>query len=84
MRIRAPVGRRGEVVLSYVCRHCHRFPIEDYIWWVPTRPVQVVVRGVRRPDQFWKNPNRVLVIQDSTDRSGPKDVSGPRSAAGRA
>ena len=44
----------------------------------------VQVRGVRRPDQFWKNPNRVLVIQDSTDRSGPKDVSGPRPAAGRA
>ena len=19
---------------SYVCPHCHRYPLEDYIWWV--------------------------------------------------
>ena len=26
------VLRRG-VTLSYVCPHCHRLPLEDYVWW---------------------------------------------------
>ena len=25
---------RGGVTLSYVCPHCHRFPLEDYTWWI--------------------------------------------------
>ena len=32
-----PLGGQGEVTLSYVCPHCHRYPVEDYIWWVSTR-----------------------------------------------
>ena len=36
--------------LSYVCSHCHRYPLEDYIWWVSTenrnKTVQLVVRGM--------------------------------------
>ena len=36
-RIIAPIGRKGGVTLSYVCLHCHRYPLEDYIWWVSTR-----------------------------------------------
>ena len=24
--------RRGGVTLSYVCPHCHRYPLEDYDW----------------------------------------------------
>ena len=30
-RIIAPVDEMGEVILSYVCPHCHCFPIEDCI-----------------------------------------------------
>ena len=26
--------RTGGVPLSYVCPHCHRYPLKDYIWWV--------------------------------------------------
>ena len=35
-RIVAPVGGKGGVTLSYVCPHCNRFPLEDYVWWVST------------------------------------------------
>ena len=28
------VEEKGGVARSCVCRHCHRFPMEDYIWWV--------------------------------------------------
>ena len=24
----------GGVTLSYVCPHCHRFPLEDNMWWI--------------------------------------------------
>ena len=29
-----PIEGQGGVTLSYVCPHCHRYPLEDYIWWV--------------------------------------------------
>ena len=35
-RIVEPVGGLGGRTLSYVCPHCHRFQVEDYIWWVST------------------------------------------------
>ena len=28
------VEGQGAVILSYVCPHCHRYPLEDYVWWV--------------------------------------------------
>ena len=31
-----PVQGRGRFTLSCVCPHCHRYPLEDYIWWVST------------------------------------------------
>ena len=49
-------------MLSYVSPHCHRFPLEDYIWLVSTRHGQY----------SWKNPNRVLVTLDSADPSKAK------------
>ena len=33
-RITAPNGGAGGATLSYVCPHCHCFPLEDHIWWV--------------------------------------------------
>ena len=33
-RIIAPVGRQGGVTMSYLCPHCNRFLLEDYILWV--------------------------------------------------
>ena len=33
-RINVPVQVQGFVTLSYVCPHCHRYPLEDCIWWV--------------------------------------------------
>ena len=31
-----PVEGEGWVTLSYVCVHCHRYPLEDCIWFVST------------------------------------------------
>ena len=33
-RIIVPVEGQGEVTLTHVCPHRHRYPLEDYIWWV--------------------------------------------------
>ena len=44
-RIIAPVGGEGVVSLSFVCSHCHRFSIEDDIWWVSTRHGKKQCRG---------------------------------------
>ena len=55
-RIVVPVEAQGGVTLSYVCPHCHRFPLEDHIWCVSSgeeeEAVQLVVCGVRRPVQL--------------------------------
>ena len=40
-RIIVPVEGQGGVTLSYVCPHCHRYPLEE--------AVQLVVRCVWRP-----------------------------------
>ena len=32
-----PVRRQGGVTLSYVCLHCHRYPLGAYIWWVSAK-----------------------------------------------
>ena len=60
-RIIAPVEGQGEVTLSYVCPHGHRYPLEDYNWWVSMghgdsakkENIQCCcqVRGMRRPVQ---------------------------------
>ena len=71
-RIIAPVGGQGGVTLSYVYPHCHRFPIEDCIWWVSTRHGKKQCNWwcAACGDQYsWKNPNRYLVIHDSADPS---------------
>ena len=61
---------QGGVTLPYVCPHCHRFPLEDYIWWISSG------HGKKQCNWWceaggglydWKVPNKVLVIQDSTD-----------------
>ena len=38
-RTTVPVEGQGWVTLSFVCPHCHRYPVEDYIWWVSTKHV---------------------------------------------
>ena len=74
-RICVPVEGQGAVSMSYVCPHCHRFSLEDYIWWVSAG------HGNKQCNWWcaacggqynWKAPNRVLVKQDSTDRREAK------------
>ena len=58
-RIIAPNDGSGGVTLSYVCPHCHCFPLEDNIWWVSSghsdgnrkkkEAVQLVVCSLWRP-----------------------------------
>ena len=62
-RIIVPVEGQGEVTLSKVCLHCHRYPLEDDIWWVSS--VQLIVCCMWWPEEL-EGP-RILVIQDSTD-----------------
>ena len=74
-RIIGPVGGPGETTLSYVCPRCHRYPFDHYIWWVSTK------HGKKQSNLWcaacggqydWRDPNKVLVTQDSTDRSEAK------------
>ena len=74
-RIIAPVGGQRGVTQSYVCPHCHRFPIEDYVWWVSTRHGEEQCNwwcAACGGQYTWRNPNGVLVLQDSTDRREAK------------
>ena len=70
-RIIVPVEGQGGATLSNVCPHCHRYPLEDHIWWVSSG------HGKKQCNWWcaacggqcnWKSPNRVLAIQDSTSR----------------
>ena len=54
--------RTGEgVTLPYVCPHCHRFPLEDYIWWVSSgHAIGGVQRAAastigRHPTESWSH-----------------------------
>ena len=65
-----PVQGQGVITSSYVCPHLYRFPIEDYIWWSldGTREKQCNWWCTACGGQYrWKDPNRVLVVQDSAD-----------------
>ena len=75
-RITAPIAGVGDVTLSYVCPHCHCFPLEDYIWWVSSQHGEGNNRTKKQCKWWcaacggqhdWSAPNGVLVIQDSTD-----------------
>ena len=64
-------GREG----SHCRPQCHRFPIEDHIWWVSTK------HGKKQCNWWfaacggqynWRNPNGVSVIRDSADPSEAK------------
>ena len=75
-RIIAPVEWRGGVTLSYVCHHYHGYPLEDCIWWVSmehgdssNKGEKSVAGGARHANgQYnWKDPNEILVTQDSAD-----------------
>ena len=74
-RIIVPVEGQGGVTLSSVCPHCHRFPLEDHIWWFSSG------HGKKRCSLWcaacvgqynWKAPNRALVTQDSTNQRDAK------------
>ena len=62
-RIIVPVDEMGGVTLSYVCPHCHRYRLEDYIWRISSG------RGQKQCN--WRcapcggHPNRVLATPDS-------------------
>ena len=60
--------------LSYVCPHCHRYLLENYIWWVSIRQgdsskkkkKQCIWWCAAYGGQYdWRNPNGVLGLQDS-------------------
>ena len=61
---------QGRVALSYVCPHCHCLPLDDYIWCVSSG------HGEKQCNWWctacggqydWRAPNRMFVIEDSTD-----------------
>ena len=55
--------------------NCHCFPLEDYIWWVSSEhgEKQCGWWCAACGGQYdWRAPNRVLVIQDSTDQREAK------------
>ena len=55
--------------MSYVLPHCLRFPLKDYIWSSAHAKKQCNYLCAACGGQYnWKVPNRVLVMQDSTDR----------------
>ena len=62
------------MTLSYVCPHCHCFPLQDYIlsglFWAWKAAVQLVVW---RPSTIG-GPNKVLVIQDNPNRGEGKVI----------
>ena len=89
-RIIVPVEGQGGVMLSYVCPHCHRLPLEGYIWWVSMVHGDGSKNKKKQCDWWcaacggqdnWRAPNRVLVMQDSAGQRG-EGVSGARPAAG--
>ena len=74
-RVVVPVEGQGGVTLSYVCPQCHRYPLEDCNWWGSSK------RGNKQCNWWcaacgghydWRNPNRVLIRQGSTDRHEAK------------
>ena len=79
-RIIVQVEGQGGVTLSFVCPHCHRHPLEDYIWWVSSghddgrkKKKQCIWSCAACGGQYdWRNPNRFAVTQDSTDRGEAK------------
>ena len=80
--------------MSYACPHCHLYPLEDYIWWVPSRHGDVNKKKKKKKKKKkcnwwcgacggqhdWRNRNRILVIQESTDRVEAKFLPSARSA----
>ena len=64
-RVIAPTGVQGRVTMSYLCPHCHSFPMEDYVWWVSgeKKAFKLVARDLWRKNYDWKQSNRLLVVQ---------------------
>ena len=68
-RIIVLVEGQGGVTLSYVCLHCHRVPLEDYIWWFSMGHGDSRKKGKKQCSRWcaacggqcnWRNPNRVF------------------------
>ena len=71
----------GGVTLSYVCPHCNRFPLEDYIWWVSTGHGDGNNRKKKHCNWWcaacggqseWRAPDRILVVQLCVNASEAK------------
>ena len=59
-------------VTSYVCPHCHRYPSSGGSHR-STRGSSATGGAQRCGGQYdWRNPNRVFIMQDSTDRREAK------------
>ena len=61
--------RTGWVTLSHLCPFCHRCPFENYIWWVSSKHGKKQCnwwRAAHGGQCDWRNPDRVLIMQDST------------------
>ena len=81
------VGGQGGVTLSCVCPYCHRYPLEDYIWWVSRRHGDSSKRRQKQCNWWcgacgghfnWRDPNGALVIQDGEWREWYAPSSTPQ------
>ena len=71
------MGEGQGITLTCVCPHCHRFPAEDYIWWVTQvhddsgknkkKQCCVACGG----QHYWRPPNCMLITKNG---SGPSEA----------
>ena len=79
-RIIALVRGQGGVTLSYVCFHCHRFPLAHYIWRVSLTPG--TASKIRKKQCNWGSLRRSVQLEGPeqilfyTGRCGPSDAKG--------
>ena len=90
-RIIAPIVGMGGATLSYVCPHCNRFSVEDYIWWLSTGHGDGSNRK-KKHCSWWcavcggqyerRAPNRILVVQLGTNANEAKVFKAHAAAQG--
>ena len=71
-RIIVAVKGEGGVTLSYLCPHCHRFPLEDNMWWISSGhgKKQCSWWCAACGGQYdWRHPNRIFVIHFISSKS---------------
>ena len=63
--------------MSYLCPHCNSFPLEDYVWWVPGREHTKWWCALRGEKYYWKQLNRLLVVQTGDSIEQGKVLKAP-------